>query len=324
MQDIYHGINAMMQGENLAGRPFEQNTKHDYVKALRQFLLWMVETGRSGILHDQVKKIRVPTRKFETTTPDALLTEDEVLMLIQGATSARDRALLSLTYETGARIGEISRLKWKDLTFDQDGIGVYITDEKTRKLRYARCTKSADYLVELRNSLVKKEGIDGQPVFMSNRKEAMEYGNLRKLLGTIAERAGLKKSVHWHLLRKSRITHMVKNHNIPESVLKKIFWGNTDTRMLRTYVVLSKHDIDEAILAASGIKQKRDESAKNAMKERLCTKCNHINTPTAEYCLRCRYPLSENALSQREIILKAIKEDPVGFVETVKEIVAEK
>ncbi len=313
-----------MEGGNLIGKSFEQNTKHDYVKALRQFLLWMVETGRSGIPPDQVKRIRIPTRKFETTMPDALLTEDEVLQLVRVAGSARDRALVSLTYETGARIGEISRLKWKDLVFDPDGVGVYITDEKTRKLRYARCTRSADYLVEHRNSLVNKEGIDGQPVFMSNRKEAMEYGNLRKLLRTIAERAELKKRVHWHLLRKSRITHMVKNHNIPESVLKKIFWGNTDTRMLRTYVVLSEHDIDEAILTASGVKQKREESAKNAMKERLCTKCNHINTPTAEYCVKCHYPLSERALTQRDIIRQAIKEDPVGFVETVKEIVAEK
>ena len=89
-------------------------------------------------------------------------------------------------------------------------------------------------------------------VFLSSRKEAMNYAQIRQRMKMAAERAGLEKRVHLHLFRKSRATHMIQQ-NYQESVIKKMLWGNLGTQMFRTYVVLSEADIDAEILGQAGI-----------------------------------------------------------------------
>lgn len=78
--DLYAGINAMMNGESLNGTPFKQNTRHDYIKVLKQFLRWMVERGYSRIPAEAVSRIRIPEKDFQTHEPGDLLTEEEVAL----------------------------------------------------------------------------------------------------------------------------------------------------------------------------------------------------------------------------------------------------
>ena len=80
----------------------------------------------------------------------------------------------------------------------------------------------------------------------------MNYAQIRQRVKMAAERAGLEKRVHLHLFRKSRATHMIQQ-NYQESVIKKMLWGNLDTPMFETYVVLSEADIDAEILGRAGI-----------------------------------------------------------------------
>jgi integrase len=302
--DYHTAISALMASDLSA------NTKHDYVLALKPFL------SHLGIPEDQVKKIRVPRMKFDTTTPADILTEDEIVRLIQAARSSRDRALIALVYETGCRIGEAARLRWRDLRVDDHGIGVYITDTKTRKMRYTRCVVMAEYVAAWRAD---HPAGDEELVFVTRTGEPMRWVNLKRILAGAAGRAALGKRVHWHLLRKSRITHAVKK-GIPESVLKKMFWGNTDTAMMRTYVVLSEADIDKAILADAGLIPSLP--ADDPLRPRTCPHCMAINAPTHPYCSRCGHALDPEKIQVNELIREKIRSDPAGFLEIVKEMLS--
>ncbi len=44
MADVYAGIEGMRTGIHTRGRPFKQNTQYDYIRILKQFLLWMIES----------------------------------------------------------------------------------------------------------------------------------------------------------------------------------------------------------------------------------------------------------------------------------------
>jgi hypothetical protein len=37
--DLYAGLNAMQAGKSARGTPYKQNTRHDYIKALKSFVL---------------------------------------------------------------------------------------------------------------------------------------------------------------------------------------------------------------------------------------------------------------------------------------------
>ena len=75
--DLYAGVNAMQTGISTRGKPFKQNTKHDYIKALKSFVLWLIENAYSGIKREKVKAIQIPHVDHSTTSPDELLTADE-------------------------------------------------------------------------------------------------------------------------------------------------------------------------------------------------------------------------------------------------------
>ena len=102
--------------------------------------------------------------------------------------------------------------------FDEYGVKIYLTDKKTKKRRYSRLTFAAPYLAAWR---VEYPGSPTEEnlVFISQRGNPLEYTAFLRVLQRTAKAAGITKRVHPHLLRSSRITHMVSNYQ--ESVIKK-------------------------------------------------------------------------------------------------------
>jgi len=67
--------------------------------------------------------------------------------MLKACMNSRDRVLVSLLYESGAKIGEIGSMRVKDASFDEYGAIVWLPKSKTitRKLRVVY---SARYLSE--------------------------------------------------------------------------------------------------------------------------------------------------------------------------------
>ena len=193
--------------------------------------------------------------------------------MVTQARTFRDKALLFVLYESGCRIGELARLKWKDVVFNDDStVGVTLTDTKTRKLRHALLGASVEYLAGWRNNY------PGTPdnekfVFISTNGEPMEYRALSQVVGRTAKKAGVDKRVTPHLYRKSQITSLIKQ-NYQESVIKQAMWGNLGTNMFKTYVVLSEQDIDAEFREKMGIEKKEikedEEDAPPAVQILFC------------------------------------------------------
>lgn len=306
IEDIFQAINLMQVSPSARGGQLKQNTKHDYVVALRQFLYWLIENGHSSIRKEKVQKIRVPPVDMTTTTPDQILTTVEIkaiIMACQGSRDrSRDRALIATLYETGCRVGELARLTWKDLVFDNHGVKVSINDTKTNKIRFVRLVMAKEYLIQWRNDTHGgREPND--PVFITSKQFLpLDYGAVRMILKRAANRAGIKKRVHLHLLRKSRITHLLRD-GLPETVVKEIMWGNSSTDMIRTYARLSTDDIDSAVLAHYGI-EKKDDKKRDSLSLYYCPLCGTANPPTNQYCSKC------GVIFEVEEFTRIIRNDP--------------
>ena len=102
---IHSALNELNTANNTRGTPYKQNTKHDYVKALKWFLQWMISEGHSKIAIDKIDKIKVPSVDSCTTTPDGLLQEDDILaMVTQARTSGIRPSSLSCMNPAAASV----------------------------------------------------------------------------------------------------------------------------------------------------------------------------------------------------------------------------
>ena len=253
----------------------------------------MIEEGHSKLSKDKVDKIKVPAVDTCTTSPDAILQEDDILAMVSQARTFRDKALLFVLYESGCRIGELARIKWKDVVFNDDStVGLTITDTKTRKIRHALLGASVEYLANWRNNYPGTPDPDNF-VFISANGESMEYRALSQIISRTAKKAGVEKRVTPHLFRKSRITSLIKQ-NYQESVIKQAMWGNLGTNMFKTYVVLSEQDIDAEFREKMGLEKKEIKEDKK-MAPRQCKACFAMNGPQSNFCHVCGKPLTDTA-----------------------------
>ena len=322
---LHKALNDLNTANSSRGTPFKENTKHDYVKGLKWFLQWMIEEGHSKLSKEKVDKIKVPPVDSCTTTPDCILQEEDILAMVSQARTFRDKALLFVLYESGCRIGELARIKWKDVVFNDDStVGLTLSDTKTRKTRHALLGASVEYLAGWRNNYPGTPENDSY-VFISTNGEPMEYRAMSQIISRTAQKAGVEKRVTPHLFRKSRITSMIRQ-NFQESVIKLAMWGNPGTNMLKTYGVLSEQDIDAEYREKMGI-QKKEIKEDKKMLPRQCKSCFAMNGPQSNFCHVCGKPLTsevqKKVANYRDRVQTLLRENPsaaVALVELMTEL----
>ena len=276
---IYDKIQTLHSSE------YSQNTKHDMIIIGKGFWKYLSDNGTIDADVKQIRAIKSIPVNPDTTTPDEILTIEEISELIKCGGSAKNRAIISVLYESACRISELATLKWKDVFFDEHGAKLYIHDHKTNKQRYCRLIISVSHLIEWRNDYGMTASATGDNlVFITSKGESISYAGYVKILNRAVQRSGITKNVHLHLLRKSRITHMVRE-NYQESIIKQIAWGNLNTSMMQTYVRLSESDIDSELLDHMGIVSKAEDAS--SMKPTRCIRCGAIIGPDQKYCSHC-------------------------------------
>ena len=68
-----------------------------------------------------VKDIKTTMKNNRKKLPEELLTRTEIKKMVEASDHPRDKAMISLLYEGGLRIGELASLKIKNVVFDDYG-----------------------------------------------------------------------------------------------------------------------------------------------------------------------------------------------------------
>lgn len=315
--DLVAGIEAIKQGISKRGLPYKANTISDFVVIIKQFYVWLIENGYSGIPEAKLRKIKVPPRDTMTRVASDLLSPEEITAMVRACTRSSDRALVMLLYEGGFRIGEVCTLRWRNLTFDQYGVIVNI-NFKTMKPRYIRIIAAREYLAQTRADY--PGTAEGEAlVFLNNWGRPLTHESVVKRLRTIALRAGITRHFTPHIFRHSRITHLIRE-GLSESVIKLMMWGSVNTTQFTTYAHLTGGDIDAALLERYGIA--KDDAARAPVKRFepvLCPHCRQINPPMSPFCALCGRSLTEDAAADEDAIQKYLAEHPEVMMEYLEE-----
>ena len=264
-----------------------------YQVCIKKFYKWLL--GKNKIYPECVEWIKITNPRNLQEKPVEIISPQEHKLMIESARNPRDRALFSLLYDSGCRIGELLTLRIKDLMFDEYG-GLIAVTGKTgyRKVRIvgnsiAELQAWLDYHPERNNR--------DAPLFCQvdgeSRGEQMQYDQVHSVFTKTAKRAKIKRRIYPHLYRHTRSTILASK--VPEAVLESQQGWVHGSRMSRVYVHLTQDQQDEAILQANGIKKK--VSAEIEPESPLsCPRCGTLNTKDGKYCRKCWLPLSVEAV----------------------------
>jgi integrase len=303
---VYDGIQTLIAAKKENGEPFSSHVTKQNVASVKTFLLWMIQESYLTLPEEKIKKIKTPKLTAKPLKSDDLLTAEEVTAMINAGLSVKDRAFISILYETGCRVSEVARLTWKDLVFNPPfGIKCYVADEKVGTTRYVRLLSSVSLLSTWKN-MTPKPG-DDDPVFITRTGDPMNYDLALWTVRKLAKRAGIQKNVHPHLFRHTRITHLIAS-GVQESVIKKMMWNNLNSQMFSVYVSLGEEDIDRELAQNAGIKMK--DPQKKFLDPIQCQGCGELNGPTHQFCCQCGKPLTPDARATVDEITAYAKAQP--------------
>jgi len=149
----------------------------------------------------------------------------------------RNRALLEVLYASGLRASEAASLKLADIDFENEVLRVTGKGNKTRIVPIARPALRilCRYLESARPELTSR--IPAAPyVFVSRNSRALDRERIWQLVKLAAERAGIKKSIHPHVLRHSFASHLLRNGADLRVIQEMLGHANISTTEIYTHL----------------------------------------------------------------------------------------
>jgi len=199
------------------------------LSAVRSFYRWLLRHGR--VKANPAAAVRAP--KAPRKLPQ-VLDPDEARALVEVPTDAplglRDRALLELFYSSGLRLSELCALRWHDLDLAEGLVTVLGKGRKQRTVPVG--SHACRALAEWRSD---SGGKDDAPVF-PGRNGPITPRAVQLRLRQLAQRQGLFKRVHPHLLRHSFASHVLESSGDLRAVQELLGHADIATTQIYTHL----------------------------------------------------------------------------------------
>jgi site-specific recombinase XerD len=230
---------------------FRQDPSTATNQDVKDYILWNIDQGRSAshirqgkaaltVLYQDVVKLplvveNLPYLKNPESLP-LVLSKAEVERLLAASEDLKQKALISLAYSAGLRVGEVIRLKVTDILSDRGQIR--IRNGKGDKDRY---TLLADQTLKTLREYYRAEHpedwlfpgiIPGQPMSVSAAERSFQR---------VRDRVGINPKARIHTLRHSFATHLHEAGTDIRYIQELL--GHVDIRTTQRYIRVSKRNL---------------------------------------------------------------------------------
>ena len=170
------------------------------------------------------------------------LTEGETDALL-ATCEGQLRAIVTLAVYTGMRRGEIFKLEWRDVAFDQGENGmITVRDPKNRETRHIPMnTLVRQALAELPNRL----GADKRHTYVFTDSDGEALTDVRRPYDESLKRAGIDRHFRFHDLRHTFASHLVMKGVDLQSIAKLGGWKTL--QMVMRYAHLALDHLQDAV-----------------------------------------------------------------------------
>ncbi|HBZ55914.1 MAG TPA: integrase [Syntrophobacteraceae bacterium] len=216
-------------------------TRNARLAAIRALFGFMAREEPTLLLHSQTIRT-IPLKRTEHKTVDYLEEKEMQALLnavnLDSRTGVRDKALLLLLYNTGARVSEIVELKLPDLRLD----GVAQIKLLGKGKKYRSCPLWPETLEALHDYLQQRTPKDptAQHLFLNANGSPVSRFGVRHIVGKYATTAKsqcpslVPKTVNPHTLRHTTAMHLLRAGNDVNMVS---YWlGHADINTTHTYL----------------------------------------------------------------------------------------
>ncbi len=217
------------------------STRNQRLASIHSFFRYMQCENPAGIYHFQ-QVISIPIKKTKTTVIQHLSPEIMKLILEQPDKNSikgrRDLTLLSVLYDTGARVQELIDIKVNDVHLDVTPL-VSLTG-KGNKIRRVPLMKNtvALLLKYLSENALNEEWKNQYPLFSNNQHNKLSREGITYILNKYVKRARIKSGIAPikitpHVLRHSKAMHLLQaGINI---IYIRDFLGHVDLKTTEIY-----------------------------------------------------------------------------------------
>jgi site-specific recombinase XerD len=171
---------------------------------------------------------RIPYGRSERHLP-VVLSVEELLAFLAAIDNLRDRVLMTLLYSAGLRLGEVCRLRVRDI--DSHRMLIHVRQGKGKKDRYAPLSVLA---LELLRAWWR--ATHPHDLFFPNQKDPSRHlsrTTVQRALKVAARRAGLTKTISPRTLRHCFATHLMEQ-GLSTRVIQ-VLLGHSHVRTTETY-----------------------------------------------------------------------------------------
>ncbi|MFC2024708.1 tyrosine-type recombinase/integrase, partial [Chloroflexota bacterium] len=109
------------------------NAKANYHQAIVTFVRWLLKTGY--LKEDPLEEIEKPKRAKKMMPSVAL---EQMAFLVNEVNNLRDKAIISLLFDSGMRLTELSNIKPVDINWDSQTITIWGKGNKQRKAPFTK------------------------------------------------------------------------------------------------------------------------------------------------------------------------------------------
>jgi integrase/recombinase XerD len=223
--------------EVIAQLGLEASTQSRIISGIRSFYNFLLIENE--IKSDPTELLEMP--RIGRKLPD-VLSVDEIEVMINTIdlslpNGERNKAMIEMLYGCGLRVSELVNLKLSDLYFAENFIKVTGKGNKQRLVPIGNgaIAQVQRYISMIRiHQKVKKEAED--VIFLNNRGKGLTRAMIFSIVKTLAEKAGIRKTISPHTFRHSFATHMVENGADLRSVQEMLGHASITTTEIYTHI----------------------------------------------------------------------------------------
>jgi len=278
------------------GKDLSEETKRDDLVMLKRFYKWL--TGDNESYPKEVSWIKARMKNGKHKLPEELLNDEDVENLIKNATNLRDKAIISVLYDSGMRIGELLSCQIKHVKFDKNYAEIINPIGKTGSRRIL-LIPSVPYLLNwIENHPLKKQD-SFLFINLSNKNQFKRttHACINRMLKNLAKKCNISKRISCHQFRHASATKSARF--LTDAQMKERFGWIQDSRMASVYIHMSGRDTDDAVKKMYGEEIKK-EDIKDNLKPVKCPFCDTINGFENKYCRKCGRALSLEIVMEKE------------------------
>ncbi|WP_415382965.1 site-specific integrase [Halosimplex sp. TS25] len=291
-----------------------EESNRDYRVALR---MYGKHVSDGDEIPDSIAWVSATTSKDYNPMPNPskmLWWDDHIKPMLEECRHARDKALIAVAWDSGARSGEIRDLSVGDVSDHKYGLRISVDGKKGE--RSIILTTAVPYLRQWLNVHPAPETPDAPLWSKLSKPEDISYQMKLKILKKHARKAGVTHTeVTFTRMRKSSASYLASD-GVNQAHIEDHHGWDRGSDVASRYVAVFGDANDRAVAKAHGVDVEEDETDPIAPVE--CPRCRRETPRDEPTCVWCGQAMDSSSVEQikedqretRRELLKIASDDP--------------